>query len=103
MTMTQSMNNLMDTNSVMSHSNVMGQIKNNPNMIDETKQQQQQNTSIPQVQMHYNEDLSVLEEGSTDVDVNNGQYYNVNSYVRPVPTAPTLEAIYGSSVPQTNT
>jgi len=51
--------------------------------------------------LHYNEDLSVLEEDSTDV-VNNDQYY-INNYVRPVPSAPTLEAIYGTSVPQTDT
>lgn len=93
MTITQPINNLMDSYSVMCHSNVMGEIKNDSNIIDKIKQQQ--NISSPQVQLHDCEDLLVLKQGLTDVDV--------NSYVRPVPTAPTLEAIYGSSISQTNT
>jgi len=96
-TMSKLINNPLDNAGIMSHSNEMDQLKNDPSAINETKQQ------ISTPQGHYHDDLSILEKDSTSVDVTDSQYYNINGYVRPIPTAPTLEAIYGTSPPPTNT
>lgn len=94
---------------VVHRSNEADQLKNETGIIDETKKLQGQHVSTPQVQQqqqHYYEDLLILEKDSAggNVDVTDGgQYYNnANSYEMPVPTAPTLEAIYGTSFPHTD-